>query len=253
MNQPSRPNPFAPFGQEQPDPKAGDAPGTLRAAAAQRARKLTAPGSVLDRRRREVLAALNGDWDDAQPWIKAVVYLLALTAGVLLLAAAGGILLTALTDLVNAVHLPTTLPAHSTGLVRTVTDPVHRYLAARTAGVLPVTGTAAYTLWKATGLAAALIAFVTRGATARLAWTAWSCAALAMVWAGTDPAGRPVAVGITAAAIAFVSLFALRGLSFSLRPVIYNMPRNEVAAPTINVTIPAQPGPAQDTDPAREQ
>ncbi|MCC9312074.1 hypothetical protein LN042_34300 [Kitasatospora sp. RB6PN24] len=252
MNQPSRPNPFAPFGLEQLDPKASAAPGTLRAAA-QRARKLTAPGSVMDRRRREVLAALNGDWNDAEPWIKAIAYLLALTAAVLLLAAAAGILLTAFTDLVNAVHLPTTLPAHSTGLVRTLTDPVHRYLASHTAGTLPVTATAAYTLWKATGLATALIAFVIKKATARLTWTAWAAATLAMVWTGTDPAGRPVATGITAAAIAFVSLFALRGLSFSLRPVIYNMPRNEVAAPTIHVTIPAQPGPAQDTEPTREQ
>ncbi|MFC8454204.1 hypothetical protein [Kitasatospora sp. NPDC057223] len=242
----TQPNPFKSVDADQDQPTAASyepPTGTLREAAAKRLQQLTAPGSALDRRRRELVDSLNGDWRHAAPWIKTLAYLIAAAAGFLLLATVGGILLNAVTDLVNGIHLPADWAATDTGgLAQTITDPVHRFLDARTA-TLPVTGTTAYTLWKTAGLAAGLLAFASRATTARLAWSAWSASTLAVVWTATDPAGRPVAAGITATAIAAASLLALRGISFSLRPVLHTSTRTDVA-PVIHVTIPAQPGPA---------
>ena len=90
-------------------------------------------------------------------------------------------------------------------------------------------------MWKTAGLVAALLAFLTQGAVARAGWTAWSCATLAMVWNAAPEAGRPVAAGLTALAIAAVSLFALRGLSISLRPMVIN--RTDVQ-PQITIQTP---------------
>ena len=236
-------NSFKSVDQDQPASSSYEPPAvTLREAAARRLREFTAPGSALDRRRRELLDSLDGDWQDAEPWIKALAYLIAAAAGVLLLAAVGGILLNAVGDLVAAVHLPADWVATDTGgLAQTITDPVHRFLDARTA-TLPVTGSTAYTAWKTAGLTIGLAAFASRAATARIAWGCWSASTLVMVWQATDPAGRPVAAGITATALAAASLLALRGLSFSLRPVVHT--RTDVA-PVFHLTIPAQPGPAE--------
>ncbi len=235
-------NPFKSVDQDQPTAPYGPPAGTLREAAAKRLREITAPGSTLDRRRRELLDALHGGWQDAEPWIRTLAYLIAAAAGFLLLAATGGILLNAVTDFVNGVHLPADWAATDTGgLAATITDPVHRFLDARTA-TLPVTGTTAYTLWKTAGLAAGFLSFASQATTARIAWGCWSASTLAIVWTATDPAGRPVAAGITATALAAASLLALRGLSFSLRPVLHTTTRTDVA-PVIHLTIPAQPGP----------
>ena len=240
QHQPS--NPFDQFDQDQPAPPYEPPAVTLREAAAKRLRELTAPGSTLDRRRRELIDALHGDWQDAEPWIKTLAYLIAAAAGFLLITAVGGILLNAVTDLVNGIHLPADWAATDTGgLAATITDPVHAYLDARTA-TLPVTGTTAYTLWKTAGLTAGLAAFASQAAIARIIWACWSASTLAIVWMATDPAGRPVAAGITATALAAASLLALRGLSFSLRPVLHTTTRTDVA-PVIHLTIPAQPGP----------
>ncbi|MFJ4672826.1 hypothetical protein [Kitasatospora purpeofusca] len=221
MNQHTEPT--AP--QEQPS-------ASVRAAAGRRARALTAPGGWLDRRRREVVGGLD-DFAGAEPWVRALAYLVAVTLAVLVLGTVGGILLNAAADLIGAVHLPQDLPAGGDGLRVAVTGPIHTYLIAHQ--TYPLTAATAYGAWKTVGLVAALLAFLTQGAVARLAWTAWSCATLAMVWNAAPDTGRPVAVGLTAAGIAAVSLFALRGISFSLRPTVIT--RTDVA-PQITVQMP---------------
>ncbi|WP_329501495.1 hypothetical protein [Kitasatospora herbaricolor] len=224
-----------------PIPPQRPRPTGLRHAAEKRLRLLTAPGGALHQRRQDVIDALEGGWGTAALWVRITGGTLALTAGALLLATVGGILLNTVAAVVGAVHLPTDLPAQGgVALARTITDPVRQYLDAHVAG-LRVDGATAYLVWKTTGLVVAAVAFAGRATTARLAWAGWSAATIAMVWTATDPAGRPVAAGITAVAIAAGSLFALRGLSFSLRPAIHT--RTDIAAPTIHVTIPAQPGP----------
>ncbi|MFE7524673.1 hypothetical protein ACFU7Y_03015 [Kitasatospora sp. NPDC057542] len=221
--------------QEQPNV-------SVRESARRRVRILTAPGGWLDRRRRELAAGLD-DFSGAEPWVRALAYLIAIALAILVLGTVGGILFNAAGAVIGAVHLPQDLPAGGDGLRVAVTGPIHAYLIAHQA--YPLTAAAAYGVWKTLGLVAALVAFITKGAIARASWTAWSCATLAMVWSAAPEAGRPVAVGLTAAAIAIVSLFALRGLTFSLRPMVIN--RTDVQ-PQITIQAPepktARPRPA---------
>ncbi|MGY0466843.1 hypothetical protein ACW14Y_42290 [Kitasatospora sp. cg17-2] len=211
---------------------------SVREAAGRRVRALSAPGGWLDERRRELAAGLD-DFAGAEPWVRGLAYLITITLAVLVLGTVGGILLNGAGALVGAIHLPQDLPADGDGLRTAVTGPIHTYLIAHQ--TYPLTAATAYGAWKTVGLVAALLAFLTQGAVARLAWTAWSCATLAMVWQATPDTGRPVATGLTAAGIAAVSLFALRGISFSLRPTVIN--RTDVA-PQITVHTPEpQPTP----------
>ncbi|MFE2727055.1 hypothetical protein [Kitasatospora sp. NPDC059327] len=205
---------------------------SVREAAGRRARALTAPGGWLDQRRRDIAHGLD-DFTTAEPWVRALTYLTAITLAVLLLGTIGGILLNAAGAVIGAAHLPQDLPAGGDGLRAAITGPIHAYLIAHQ--TYPLTPDTVYGAWKTVGLLAALLAFLTQSAVARLAWSAWSCATLAMVWSAAPEAGRPVATGLTAAAIATVSLFALRGLSFSLRPTVIT--RTEVA-PQITIQTP---------------
>ncbi|MFD7667777.1 hypothetical protein [Streptomyces sp. NPDC059788] len=94
---------------------------------------------------------------------------------------------------------------------RTISEPVHDYLAAHTTG-LPVTPATAYTLWQSIGLASLAAGFLTRATGARLTWLAHGIATAAMVWAQAPAAGRWVATGLTVLAWTAASTLALRGL-----------------------------------------
>ncbi|MFE4356122.1 hypothetical protein [Kitasatospora sp. NPDC056800] len=228
MNQPTAP-------QDQPSV-------SVRESARRRTRALTAPGGWYDRRRRELAAGLD-DFTGAEPWVRALAYLVAITLAVLVLGTVGGILFNAAGAVIGAVHLPQNLPAGGDGLRAAITGPIHAYLGTHTAD--PITPATAYDVWKTVGLIAALLAFITRGAIARASWTAWSTATLAMVWSAAPETGRPVAVGLTAAAITGISLFALRGLTFSLRPMVINrtdvQPQITIQAPEPKTARPARP------------
>ncbi|MFJ6384692.1 hypothetical protein ACIQI7_32380 [Kitasatospora sp. NPDC092039] len=225
---------------------------SVRESARRRARALTAPGGWLDRRRRELAAGFD-DFAGAEPWVRTLAYLTAITLAVLVVGTVGGILLNAAAAVIDAVHLPQNLPAGGDGLRVAVTGPIHAYLIAHQA--YPLTPDTVYGAWKTLGLLAALLAFITRSAIARASWTAWATATLAMVWSAAPEAGRPVAVGLTAAAIAVVSLFALRGLSFSVRPMVINrtevQPQITIQAPETKTARPrpAVPAPGSPFDP----
>ncbi|MFJ5122951.1 hypothetical protein [Kitasatospora sp. NPDC088548] len=224
---------------------------SVRESAGRRVRTLTAPGGWLDRRRRELAAGLD-DFSGAEPWVRALAYLVAIAFVVLVVGTVGGILFNAAGAVIGAVHLPQDLPAGGDGLRVAVTGPIHAYLNAHQA--YPLSAATAYGAWKTLGLIAALLSFITRGAIARASWTAWSTATLAMVWYAAPDTGRPVAVGLTAAAIAAVSLFALRGLSFSLRPMVINrtdvQPQITIQAPECKTgrPRPAVPAPTSPFD-----
>jgi len=230
--------------QEQPS-------ASVREAAGRRVRTLTAPGGWLDRRRRQLAAGLD-DFAGAEPWVRTLAYLTAIAFAVLVLGTVGGILFNAASAVIGAVHLPQDLPAGGDGLRVAVTGPIHTYLIAHQA--YPLTAATAYGAWKTVGLVAALLAFITRGSVARLGWTAWSCATLAMVWQAAPETGRPVSVGLTAAAVTVISLFALRGISFSLRPMVINrtevQPQITIQAPEIKTARPrpAVPSPGSPFD-----
>ncbi|MFD7645944.1 hypothetical protein ACFV4P_35525 [Kitasatospora sp. NPDC059795] len=80
-------------------------------------------------------------------------------------------------------------------LLATVSDPVDRFITARSQGV-PASASVLQVVWWA---AAAVIVFtgLLRGAwSRRLAWTAHGSATFAMVWLGSDATSRPIACGV---------------------------------------------------------
>ncbi|MFD9592018.1 hypothetical protein ACFWA9_04575 [Kitasatospora sp. NPDC059973] len=221
---------------------------SVREAAGRRARALTAPGGWLDQRRRELAGGLD-DFATAESWVRGLTFLGGITVAVLVLGTIGGILLNGAAAVMGAIHLPEHIPGAGDGLRAAITGPIHTYLAAHLPATL--TEATAYGAWKTVGVVVGLIAFLTQGAVARLAWSAWACATLAMVWNAAPEAGRPVDTGLTAAALAVVSLFALRGISFSLRPTVINrtevQPQITIQAPepkTVTRARPAVPAPS---------
>ncbi|MBO8189224.1 hypothetical protein [Streptomyces spirodelae] len=167
--------------------------------------------------------ALTHGWRPAAAWIKTVT----VTAG--LMAAFFALRWLASTLLGWAHALPWTLPTarDHTGLLATIDQPVHHYLAAHTAP-LPITAATAYSTWQAVGVVSFLLGTARFGG-ARLTWTAWGAATVAMVWAGTPEPGRPVAAGIALLAWAAPSLLALRGLSLS--PTAFIQVHNQAPHP----------------------
>ncbi|MFF2927168.1 MULTISPECIES: hypothetical protein [Bacillati] len=101
--------------------------------------------------------------------------------------------------------------------LRTIDQPVHDYLATHAAG-LPLSAATAYTLWQFIGLGSLALGFLTGATGARLTWTTYGAATVAMVWTQTPATGREVATGLAVLAWTATSTLALRGLS--LRPVL---------------------------------
>ncbi|MCL7382200.1 hypothetical protein [Streptomyces sp. 35G-GA-8] len=101
----------------------------------------------------------------------------------------------------------------------TVTDPVHAYLSAHTAG-LPLTASSAFVIWQGVGIASLALSWLTGAVGARLTWTAHGACSVLMVWDASPAAGRPVAAALAVLAWTTGSFLALRGLS--LRPLIIN-------------------------------
>jgi hypothetical protein len=149
-------------------------------AVTRKARAITAPGGWLDQRRQELTAAID-DFATAERWVRVLAYTLALAIAALVVGTAGGILLQAAGAVIGLVHLPAHIPGTGDGLAVTITRPVHTYLTHHTAG-LPLTEATAYGTWKTAGLLIGLLAGITQAAMARLAWTSWSAATIAMVW-----------------------------------------------------------------------
>ncbi|MDF4254632.1 hypothetical protein [Streptomyces sp. WMMB303] len=182
----------------------------------------TGPG-WFGRRLHDLDIALTHGWRPAATWIKT------LTAAAGLALAFLALRWLASTLLGWAHDLPWTLPTAKdhTGLLATIDQPVHAYLAAHTT-TLPITAATAYSTWQALGTVSFALGTVRFGG-ARLTWTVWGAATVAMVWAGTPAPGRPVAAGITVLAWAALSLLALRGLSLS--PTAFIQVHNQAPAP----------------------
>ncbi|MFI1585600.1 hypothetical protein [Embleya sp. NPDC020630] len=155
-------------------------------------------------------------WNGMAGWIRATLTALGSAA----VAAVGILLLWGLfhlaTGLVHWSRDHLTAGTVPDGVLLTVTDPVRRYLDAHTQS-LPLDGGTTFRLWAWTGLIALIVAAL--GSTgARLTWTAWGAATVAMVWAGTEDPGRAVAAAIAVLAWTAASVLALRGLT--LRSIV---------------------------------
>ncbi|MFI8007942.1 hypothetical protein [Streptomyces sp. NPDC086010] len=171
----------------------------------------------------DIDTAFTLGWHRAALWIKtlSITAAVAATVGVLYLLGGG---------LLAVAHaLPwTTQDVDHTGLLATIDEPVHRYLAAHTT-VLPVSAVTAYATWQAAGAVSFVLGFLYSSG-ARIVWTLWGGATTAMVWTQTPASGRDVAAGITVLAWAALSLLALRGLRL-------------IPASRVNVDVQAAPAP----------
>ncbi|WP_331735974.1 hypothetical protein [Streptomyces sp. NBC_00057] len=194
----------------------------------------------------DIRRARHAGWHGMAHWIKA---LLGLTG-----ACAVIILLDTTADIVSAVarHLtdaaPT--PATSSGFWAVVDNPVRTFIAQHTGAGLAVTAPAVYAAWQAAGLFGLVGGFF-YSTGARITFTIWGCASVAMIWSATPADSRVVATGIAVLAWTAASALALRGLS--LRPVVHNHNAAPVFQPEfrpelhIHATIPAPAGPGDDT------
>ncbi|MEU6053092.1 hypothetical protein ABZ829_21990 [Streptomyces xanthochromogenes] len=175
-------------------------------------------------------------------WIKALLILTGLCTLVILLDTAGDILDAALNRLTDALPTPQVDTGASGEFWCVIDNPVRTYITQHTAG-LPVTGSAVYTFWQLTGLFGLIGGFI--GATgARITWTCWGAATVAIVWTTTPADGRTVTTGIAVLVCTIASTVALHGLS--LRPVVNNFPPPTPAfqpqieiRPEIRMPVPA--------------
>ncbi|MFH8558908.1 hypothetical protein ACH4FE_35700 [Streptomyces celluloflavus] len=198
------PSPSPRRDQEQHDPGPEPGPSWWKQA--------TGKHGCLTRRLNDLQDASTYGWPKTATWIKTLLAVAAFTAVALALRWAGTLLIQA----GHALPWPITAIADPTGLLATIDHPVRHYLDTHTAA-LPVSATTTYATWQAVG-AASFILGCLRSTGARLTWTAWGAATVAMVWAQTPATGREVATGLAVLAWTSTSTLALRGLS--LRPVL---------------------------------
>ncbi|MFE9360334.1 hypothetical protein ACFYPB_40555 [Streptomyces olivaceoviridis] len=148
-------------------------------------------------------------WPLMATWIKAAIVIGGGLAALLTLRWIGATVI----GLAHALPWPTPTDRDHTGLLATIDQPVRDYLTEHTRA-LPVTATTAYSTWQAVGAVSLLLGFF-HSSGARLTWIIWGAATVGMVWTTSPDSGRAVAAGIALLAWAALSLFALRGLSFS--------------------------------------
>ncbi|WP_411153067.1 helix-turn-helix domain-containing protein [Streptomyces sp. A30] len=164
----------------------------------------------IDRRADELHTVLSGKWREAPAWMWICLTPIVLPGlygiGVGLAQAIGAL------DLGHHAHLA----------VRTVDEPVTRFLHAHTAG-LPLTPEAAHALWIGLGILALVLSTVVRAFAARLTWMLWGVGTVAMTWFGTGPAARGTAAGLVAVIWGLVSIIALNGVGQRLRITTINL------------------------------
>jgi len=180
-------------------------------------------------------------WHGMANWLKTLLAAAGLSVVVLLLNGATGV---ALHDLLTAAPRVQVGTDTSHGVFAVVDQPIRSYIAVHSAS-LQVSASTVYTLWQVVGLFGLIGGFF-RSSGARLTWTAWGAASIAMVWSAAPVDGRTIATGLAALAWTAASAFALRGLT--LRPTIFTHIHNagHQIEPHNHLPAPAAPS-AEDT------
>lgn len=231
----------------QPQSRPADAPHKPRQPliAALRARWDTAweDNGPLHRMWEDILRAPADGLRQMAPWLRAVLALTGLSFVVLLAKSAADVALQALHQLLTAVPQVQVGTDTSHGVFAVVDGPIRTYIAVHSA-TLPISASTLYTVWQGVGLFALIGGFF-RSSGARLTWTAWGAASVAMVHSAAPADGRTIATGLAVLAWTAASTLALRGLT--LRPEVFThidnaAPRIE---PHIHLPAPAAP-PAED-------
>ncbi|MFB8415330.1 hypothetical protein ACFC63_07430 [Streptomyces albidoflavus] len=179
-------------------------------------------GGFLHSRWEDLRQAPELGWHSMANWVKAALGLAGICSVIILLDTATGILADSLR------HLLTTVLA-------VVDQPIRSYIAARSAS-LPISASTVYTVWQAIGLFGLVGGFF-RSSGARLTWTAWGAASIAMVYSAAPADGRTIATGLAVLAWTAASALALRGLT--LRPTFFTHIHNAGHQIEPHIHIPA--------------
>ncbi|MFF3505399.1 hypothetical protein [Streptomyces sp. NPDC003247] len=183
-------------------------------------------------------------WHGMANWVKTSLGLAGICAVLILLDGATDVLADTLHSLLTAVPRVQVGADTSHGVFAVVDQPIRSYIAAHSAA-LPISASTVYTVWQIVGLFGLVGGFF-RSSGARLTWTAWGAASIAMVWDTAPDEGRTIATGLAVLAWTVASAFALRGLT--LRPAFFTHIHNagHQIEPHIHLPAPAVPD-ADDT------
>ncbi|MFE6526078.1 hypothetical protein [Streptomyces sp. NPDC057794] len=193
-------------------------------------------GGFLYQRWQEIYQARHAGWHEVAIWIKTAALLAGISLVIMMVDTAGDIISAALRGLSD---VPPSNAGDGSGLWATVDHPIRVFLADQAAH-LAVAPAALYAFWQLTGLLGLIGGFL-GNAGARIAWTLFGIASLAMIWSAAPAGGRAAATGLAALMWALASILALRGLT--LRPIVHNHPPQFMPQfnPTLHLhaTLPA--------------
>ncbi|MBL3805038.1 hypothetical protein ACWGSE_24210 [Streptomyces diastaticus] len=196
-------------------------------------------GGFLHNRWEDLRQAPALGWHSMANWMKAAIGLAGICAVIILLDTATDILANSLRHLLTAVPHVTVGADTSTGVLAAVDQPIRSYIAAHSAS-LPINASTVYTVWQAAGLFG-LVGGFARSSGARLTWTAWGAASIAMVYSAAPADGRTIATGLAVLAWTAASTLALRGLT--LRPTFFTHIHNAGHQIEPHIHIPASTAP----------
>ncbi|MFJ3567206.1 hypothetical protein [Streptomyces diastaticus] len=202
-------------------------------------------GGFLHNRWEDLRQAPALGWHSMANWVKAAIGLAGICAVIILLDTATDILANSLRHLLTAVLHVEVGADTSTGVLAVVDQPIRSYIAAHSAS-LPINASTVYTVWQAAGLFG-LVGGFARSSGARLTWTAWGAASIAMVYSAAPADGRTIATGLAVLAWTAASTLALRGLT--LRPTVFTHIRNAGHQVEPHIHIPASTAPPTEETP----
>jgi hypothetical protein len=232
--------PYLPVLYRKPQPAAPQPAAPRLAALRAWWKKAWEEGGVLHSRWEDLRRAPELGWHGMANWCKVLLATAGLSVVVLLLNSATGTLADSLHTLLTAAPRVQVGTNTSHGVFAVVDQPVRSYIATHSAG-LQISASTVYTLWQLTGLFGLIGGFL-RSSGARLTWTAWGAASIAMVWSAAPTSGRTIATALAALAWTAASALALRGLS--LRPAFFTHIHNAGHQIEPHIYLPAPAAPA---------
>lgn len=196
-------------------------------------------GGYLHARWEDLRRAPELGWHGMANWVKTTLGLAGICAVLILLDGATDVLGDTLHRLLTAVPRVQVGADTSNGVFAVVDQPIRTYIAAHSAA-LPISASTVYTVWQLVGIFGLIGGFF-RSSGARLTWTAWGAASIAMVWDAAPDEGRTIATGFAVLAWTAASALALRGLT--LRPAFFTHIHNagHQIEPHIHLPAPAVP------------
>ncbi|MEU8622790.1 hypothetical protein [Streptomyces sp. NPDC048623] len=204
-------------------------------------------GGVLHDRWEDLRQAPALGWHGMANWLKAMLGLAGISFVILLLDTATDALAAMLHSLLTAAPRVQVGTDTSTGVFAVIDQPIRTYIAAHSPA-LTISASTVYTVWQLVGLFG-LIGGFARSSGARITWTAWGAASIAMVWDAAPDEGRSIATGLAVLAWTAASALALRGLT--LRPAFFTHIHNAGHQIEPHIHLPA-PAPAADAAPDDE-